>query len=64
MKIFMAGCGAVGQCVLPILIKELPIEPSAITVMDFVDNRHRIQDPLALGVVYVQDKITQQNYKQ
>lgn len=61
-RIFVVGCGAVSQCALPLLIKELNIPPSRITVMDFVDNRARIADLLKQGVTYVQERITPQNY--
>lgn len=63
-RFFIAGCGAVAQCALPILIKELKIAPSVITIMDFVDNRHRIAQALDQGVTYVQERITQKNYKE
>lgn len=61
-RIFMVGYGAVAQCALPILIKELNIAPSQITVMDFVDNRHRMGDLLKQGLTYIQDQITPENY--
>lgn len=60
--VFVVGCGAVSQCALPLLIKELNIPPSRITVMDFVDNRERISDLLQQGVTYVQERITPENY--
>jgi len=63
MRIFMVGSGAIAQCTLPILLKELKISPKAITVMDFVDNRHRITDVLKQGVTFIQDRITQENYQ-
>jgi homospermidine synthase len=62
MRIFMIGSGAVAQCVLPILIKELPLSPLSITVMDFVDNRERIAGALQQGVTFVQNRITRENY--
>ena len=61
-RIFMVGCGSVAQCTLPLLIKELNIPPSRITVMDFVDNRARIANLLKQGVTYVQERITPENY--
>lgn len=64
MKIFMTGCGAVAQCVLPILLNELHIDPCKITVMDFVDNRHRIVSVMERGVRFVQDRITPDNYQE
>lgn len=64
MRIFMVGSGAVAQCALPILLKELTISPTQVTVMDFVDNRHRISDALKQGVTFIQDRITKDNYKE
>lgn len=61
-KIFMLGSGAVAQCALPIILKELPVDPNNITVMDFADNRHRIADAIKQGVKFVQEKITPENY--
>jgi homospermidine synthase len=61
-RIFVVGCGAVSQCALPLLIKELNIPPSAITVMDFTDNRARIANLLKQGVTYIQERITPENY--
>lgn len=63
-QFFMVGCGAVAQCTLPILIKELQISPAHITVMDYVDNRHRIQEYIDQGVTYIQDQITPNNFAQ
>ncbi len=61
-RIFVVGCGAVSQCALPLLIKELKIEPSRITVMDFADNRARIASLLQQGVTYIIERITRENY--
>ncbi len=61
-NIFVAGCGAVAQCALPILLKELSVDPSRITIMDFVDNRARVKEVLDQGVIYTQDRITKDNY--
>lgn len=61
----MIGCGAVAQCSLP-LIKDLIDAPfSNITILDFVDNRNRIQvqNALKLGASYVVDRVTRQNHK-
>lgn len=63
-QVFMAGCGAVAQCALPILLKELPVEPEQITIMDFVDNSVRINRYIAQGVKFVKERITPENYKQ
>jgi homospermidine synthase len=63
-KIFMLGCGGVAQCTLPLLLKEISIAPSKITVMDFADNRHRIQSLIDEGVSFVQGRVTPENYQE
>ena len=60
-KILFLGCGSVTQCSLPLLLKEGICPPERITVLDMVDNRHRIAEQLALGVTYVVDRITPEN---
>lgn len=61
--ILILGCGSITQCVLPLLFKHVAIDPSHITIMDFVDNRHRVADSLAKGVVYKQKRLTKENYQ-
>ncbi len=60
-RILILGCGSVTQASLPLLIRDVKIAPAAITVIDFVDNKHRIADSLAAGVTYKQMQITPQN---
>jgi homospermidine synthase len=56
-NILMFGCGALAQCALPILIKELNIKPTQITVLDFVDNSARVKQLIDQGMNYKQLKI-------
>ena len=60
-RVLVLGCGSVAQCVVPLLVRDLGIEPSRIKVVDFVDNRARIADVLGLGVQYEQDRVTPDN---
>jgi homospermidine synthase len=60
-RILVLGCGSVAQCTLPLLVRDLGIAPSSITVLDFVDNRHRVADVIAQGVTYTQGRITPEN---
>jgi homospermidine synthase len=60
-RILMLGCGSVSQCTLPLLLRELELQPARVTVLDMVDNRARIADELAKGVQYVVDQITPDN---
>ena len=59
-KILIVGCGSVAQCTLPLLLSHVA-RPDQITVMDFVDNRSRIETELAAGVTYVFDRVWQHN---
>lgn len=57
----MLGCGGVAQCTLPLLVRDLKIDPTSITVIDFVDQRARINDLLALGVTWEFGRVTPDN---
>ncbi len=61
-NVVIIGCGSVAQCTLPILLKETDISPTRITVVDFVDNRQRIQAQLSAGVTYLQQRINEENF--
>lgn len=62
-KIFILGCGSVSQCTIPILLKHIDIPPSKITIMDYVDNRHKITQALNQGASYILGQITKANYE-
>ena len=38
-RILLLGCGAVGQCALPLLLKHIRVAPGKVTVLDFEDKR-------------------------
>jgi len=61
MRVLLLGCGAVGQCALPLLVKLLKIAPRNLTVMDFEDKRELIRPWTGQGVTFVQDRITPGN---
>jgi len=61
MRVLLLGCGAVGQCALPLLLKELKIAPRNLTVMDLEDKRGQIREWTGQGVTFVQDRITPEN---
>src|SRR5262245_19443385 len=63
-KILMIGCGYVGRCTLPLLLKHIPMPAERITVLDFADNRAAIAGSLAKGVKYEIDRITPDNMVQ
>jgi homospermidine synthase len=60
-RVLVLGCGSVAQCVVPLLVRDLGIEPANVTVVDMVDNRARIAGSLAFGVRYEQDRVTPEN---
>ena len=61
-RILMLGCGSVGQCTLPLVLRHVDMPANRITVMDFEDVRPRIADSLQAGVVYKRERLTQDNY--
>jgi homospermidine synthase len=60
-RVLVLGCGSVSQCTLPLLVRDLRLDPTTITVFDMVDNRARIADSIAAGVRYEVGHITQEN---
>lgn len=57
-NILVIGCGAVGRCCLPMLLRELDLEPASVRVVDCLDNRHFIADLIQQGVVFEQLRLT------
>ena len=62
-KILVIGCGSVSQCAIPLILKLIDIPPKNITIMDPVDNKHRVKEALAKGVGYVHERVVQENYE-
>ncbi|MEI7548164.1 MAG: saccharopine dehydrogenase NADP-binding domain-containing protein, partial [Actinomycetota bacterium] len=60
-RVLVLGCGSVAQTVVPLLLRDLRIEGSRITIVDFVDNRARVAQCLAQGVTYLHDRVTPDN---
>jgi homospermidine synthase len=63
-KVLILGCGSVAQCTLPLLIRDLAIEPQRITIVDMIDNRARIADSITAGVSFEQAQVTPDNIDQ
>ena len=63
-RVLVIGCGSVSQCAIPIILKHFEMPFNKITIMDFADNRGRVQDAIKQGVNYVFDRVTKENYKQ
>ena len=60
-RVLILGCGSVAQCTLPLLIRDLEIDPHRITIVDMLDNRARVADSIARGVSFEQDHVTPDN---
>ena len=60
-RVLVLGCGSVAQCTVPLLLRDLEIDPSRVTIVDFVDNRARVASSLSAGVRYEQDRLTPDN---
>ena len=60
-RVLVLGCGSVAQCTLPLLVRDLGFAPSQVRIVDFVDNRDRVADLLAMGVTYEHGRVTQAN---
>ena len=60
-RVLVLGCGSVAQCVLPLIVRDLGFAPAQIRIVDFVDNRERVADLIAIGVTYEQDRVTPEN---
>jgi homospermidine synthase len=60
-RVLVLGAGSVSQCLLPLLLRHLDMDFTRLTIMDFVDNRERVQDALQAGATYVQEQVTQDN---
>ncbi|MFZ9541629.1 MAG: saccharopine dehydrogenase C-terminal domain-containing protein [Ilumatobacteraceae bacterium] len=60
-RVVVLGFGAVGQCTVPLLIRDRGFAPSQITVLEFEDNRHRLGDLIDSGIVYETIRIDQHN---
>jgi homospermidine synthase len=60
-RILILGCGSVAQCTLPLLLRHVAA-PSQITVMDFADNRVRIQRELDAGVTFVLGRVERKGF--
>jgi homospermidine synthase len=60
-RIVFVGYGAVAQCTLPILVKQLDVPCRNITVMDFEDRREILKPWTKRGVQFVRKRVTRDN---
>jgi homospermidine synthase len=62
-RILLLGCGSVGQCTLPLILRHIDMPADRITVVDFEDVRPKIEDPVRAGVVLKRQRLTRENYQ-
>jgi homospermidine synthase len=60
-RVLFVGYGAVAQCTLPILMKQLKMPARNVTVMDFEDRRKVLKPWTAKGVRFVKKQVTREN---
>jgi len=60
-KILFVGYGAVAECTLPILLKQIKVPPRNITVMDFENRAAKLKPWTSKGVRFVRDRVTEDN---
>ena len=60
-KVLFVGYGAVAQCALPILVKQIKMPAKNITVMDFEDRREALRPWTARGVKFARKRVTREN---
>ncbi len=61
-KVLVIGYGAVSRCALPLILKQLAVAPSKITIMDYADLPGEVVQTITdRGVTFEQDKITRSN---
>src|SRR5438270_12206021 len=59
--VLILGCGSVSQCLQPLLLRHIEMDFKKLAILDFADRRQTIQETLAAGAHYVQDRVTQAN---
>lgn len=60
-RIIIIGYGSVSQCFLPLLLKHVDITVDRVTIIDFQDKSKDLEKFTICGLIYIQEKITQDN---
>jgi homospermidine synthase len=60
-KVLIVGYGSVAHCTLPVLLDAVDIPLTNITIIDFEDKAHLLQEYTSEGLRYFQERITPQN---
>ncbi|NLX55238.1 MAG: homospermidine synthase [Planctomycetaceae bacterium] len=57
-KILITGFGAVGQALLPLLLRHLHVPCRNITIIDFADRREALRPMITKGLCFVHERVT------
>ena len=60
-RILMVGFGAVARCTLPILLRQISVDPNKLTIMDFEPNMAALEPWIEQGVTFVKDRVAPEN---
>jgi len=60
-RVLVLGFGAVGQCTVPLLVRDRGFMPSQISVLEFEPNRSRLGSLIDSGISYENLRITREN---
>jgi len=60
-RILMVGFGAVARCTLPILLRQISVDPNKLTIMDFEPNMGALEPWIEQGVTFVKDRVAPEN---
>jgi homospermidine synthase len=63
-NILIIGYGSVSQCTLPVLIDKIDVPLENITIIDYGDKSKALKNYTDLGLIYIREKITQENLDQ
>lgn len=60
-RVLVLGAGSVAQCAVPLIAERIVNSVEQITILDFVDNRHRFEKLISNGLKYEFGKVEQEN---
>ncbi len=60
-RVLVLGFGAVGQCTVPLLVRDRGFAPSQITILEYEPNEYRLGDLRGSGISYENVRITRDN---
>jgi homospermidine synthase len=62
-NIVFFGFGSVAECTLPILLRQVNIDLKKVTILDALDKSEVLKNWTDQGVVFIQERITEENFK-